>query len=81
VILYFWVLFATLFSRKRLGEDDTPAIPFGRTVEMRSEGVMRVLDNLTAWFALACLLVAVAYGPTLVSMIFDQVPMPGLRLW
>lgn len=81
MILYFWVLFATLFSRKCLEADDTPAIPFGRIVEMRSEGIMRVLDNLTAWFALACLLVAVAYGPTLLTMIFDQVPIPGLRLW
>lgn len=80
VILYFTVLFATLFSRPRL-EDDTPAIPYAHVVEIRSEGVMKVLDNLTAWFALACLLVAVAYGPTILNMIFDQVPIPGLRLW
>ena len=80
VILYFTVLFGTLFSRKRSAAD-TPSIPFSRTVELRSEGIMRVLDNLTAWFALACLLVAVAYGPTLLTMLFDQVPLPGLRLW
>lgn len=81
VLLYFTVLFGTLFSRKRLEQEDTPAIPFGRVVEMRSEGIMRVLDNLSAWFVLASLLVAVAYGPTLVTMLFDQVPIPGLRLW
>ncbi len=32
VILYFWVLFAPLFSRKRLEADDTPTIPFGRVI-------------------------------------------------
>ena len=80
VILYFTVLFGTLFSKKQLAED-TPEIPFSSTIELRSEGIMRVLDNLTAWFALACLLVAVAYGPTLLTMIFDQVLLPGLRLW
>ena len=80
VILYFTVLFGTLFSRKSL-EPDTPAIPFSPVVEMRSEGIMRVLDNLTVWFALASLLVAVAYGPTLLTMFFSQVPLPGLRLW
>ena len=31
-------------------------------------------------FALATLLVVVAYGPTVLSMMFDQVRLPGLRL-
>jgi len=80
VILYFTVLFGTLFARPTL-KDDEPAIPFAHAHEMRSEGIMRLLDNLTAWFALAVLLVVVAYGPTLLEMWFNQVPIPGLRLW
>ncbi|ADI14617.1 cbb3-type cytochrome c oxidase subunit I [Truepera radiovictrix] len=81
VLLYFTVLFGTLFSRRKLPDGEVPAIPFSRTVALRSEGVLRVMDTLRAWFALAVLLVIVAYGPTVISMWLDQLPVPGVRYW
>jgi cytochrome c oxidase subunit 1 len=81
VIFYFTVLFGTLFSGRRLGPDDTPAIPFSSTMEVRSEGVVKLMDNLAAWFALAVFLVVVAYLPTLLNMLLHQVAIPGMRLW
>ncbi len=81
VILYFWVLFATVFGRKKLAERDVPAIPFVESVELRSEGVLRFLDSLWAWFAVAVVLVLVAYLPTLLDMMINNVPVPGLRVW
>lgn len=81
VITYFTVLFGTLFSRKNLEDKDVPEIPFSSVVKLRSEGIMKVLDNLYGWFALAVLLVLVAYLPTLIDLFTHQVLSPGFRLW
>jgi hypothetical protein len=50
-------------------------------MEVRSEGVVKLMDNLAAWFALAVFLVVVAYLPTLLNMLLHQVAIPGMRLW
>ena len=81
VILYFTVLFVTIFRRKILAERDVPPIPFVEAVELRSQGMLRLLDTLWAWFLVAVLLVLIAYGPTLVDMMIDNVPIPGARVW
>lgn len=81
VIVYFTVLFGTIFSSKRLADKDVPEIPFSSTVNLRSEGIMKVLDNIYAWFAVAVLLVIVAYLPTLIDLFTHQVLSPGFRLW
>ncbi len=81
VILYFTVLFGTIFGRARHTDDDRPRIPFVDAVELRSIGVMKLLDSVYGWFALAALLVAVAYLPTLVDMLLNQVPIQGFQLW
>jgi heme/copper-type cytochrome/quinol oxidase subunit 1 len=79
VILYFTVLFGTLLGSRTLPE--APPIPFAEAVEYRSEGIMKVLDSLWAWFALAVLLVLLAYLPTLIDQFLNQVPVPGMRPW
>ena len=81
VVFYFTVLFGTLFGRGRMEEDDTPTIPFAQTVEIHSTGVVRIMDNLVAWFVLAFFLVVVAYLPTLINLFVHQVGIPGFRLW
>ena len=81
VILYFWVLFATVFGKKALDEADVPAIPFVESVSLRSEGVMKLLDSLWAWFAIAVILVLLAYLPSLIDMFINEVPIPGYRVW
>lgn len=81
IVFYFWVLFGTLFSKRTLAEKDVPEIPWSSARNLESVGLMRFMDQLSIWTWLAILLVAVAYLPTLISMMVNQVPIPGLRLW
>ncbi len=81
VILYFTVLFRTVFSKQDLADKDVPVIPFSETGLMRSEGITKLLDTLYIWFIFAVVLVLVAYLPTLISMFSQQVLSPGFRLW
>jgi cytochrome c oxidase subunit I len=81
IIVYFTVLFGTLLSKKKLEDKDVPEIPFSSTVELRSEGIVKVLDNIYAWFIVAVVLVIVAYLPTLIDLFANQVLIPGFRLW
>lgn len=81
VILYFTVLFRTIFAGDRLTDAQRPEIPFVDAIELRSEGVLRVLDMVWGWFLLATMLVAVAYLPTLVDMFLGQVGIAPQRLW
>ena len=81
VILFFTVLFGTIFAGDRLSESERPAIPFVDAVELRSEGVLRMFDMVWGWFLIAALLVAVAYLPTLIDMFINQVGIPPQRLW
>lgn len=81
VIMYFTVIFGTLLRRDTLSEEATPAIPFAQTVKIRSEGITKLLDNIWAWFALAVVIVLLAYAPTLTDMIINQVRVPGLSPW
>ncbi len=81
LILYFTVLFRTVFSRRRLADAEVPEIPFSSTRPMRREGVVAMLDNYKVWFGFAVFLVLVAYGPSLIYMFANQVPVPGYRLW
>jgi cytochrome c oxidase subunit 1 len=81
VIAYFTVLFGTLLSRRRADDAEVPAIPFSSTVEVRSEGITRLMDNLLPWFLIAVFLVIVAYLPTLIYLFMNQVPLPGMRPW
>ncbi|UCH27721.1 MAG: b(o/a)3-type cytochrome-c oxidase subunit 1 [Trueperaceae bacterium] len=81
VVLYFTVLFGTLFAKARLSESEAPAIPFVDAVRIRSEGVLKFMDNLLVWVVLAALLVLVAYLPTLIDQFLNQVPIQGAKLW
>ena len=81
IVLYFTVVFRTVFSSRRLADADVPAIPFASTQPMRREGVIAMLDNFKVWFAFAVFLVLVAYGPSLIYMFANQQPVPGYRLW
>lgn len=81
VVLYFTVLFGTIFAGAKLSESQRPEIPFVETVELRSVGVMRVLDMVWGWFLVAAILVAVAYLPTLIDMLTNQVGIQPYKLW
>ncbi len=81
VIFYFTVLFGTLFSSKRLPDAEVPEIPWATARNLKSAGIMRFMDQLNVWMGLAIFLVLIAYGPTLISMFANQVPIEGFRLW
>jgi len=81
IILFFTVLIGTITSGQKLAENERPAIPFVDAVELRSEGVLKVLDMVWGWFLIAALLVAVAYLPTLIDMFINQVGIQPYRLW
>lgn len=81
VIMYFTVLFGTIFGGGKLAENERPEIPFVDAIELRSVGVLRALDAVWGWFVLAVVLVAVAYLPTLIEMMINQVGIPPQRLW
>lgn len=80
-IMYFTVLYGTLFARRRLAESEVPEIPFSTSEQLRPTGVLNLLDRLGVWFLFAVVLVLLAYLPSLLSMMTNQVPLPGLRLW
>ena len=39
------------------------------------------MDRIGFWFAVAAILVVLAYGPTLVQLFGHLSPVPGWRLW
>lgn len=81
IILYWTVLFATLLAKERVDEGQEPKIPFVTSREMRSEGTLKLLDNLLFWFIMAVIIVLVAYLPSLITMFSNQIPVPGLKPW
>ena len=81
IIFYFTVLFGTLFSKKTLKDADVPAIPWSSARSLKSEGLIKFMDQLNVWMGLAIFLVLIAYGPSLITMLANQVPIPGFRLW
>ncbi len=81
IVLYFTVLFGTVFSSRRLPPAEVPQIPWSSARNLKSEGVMRFMDRHAVWMTLAVFLVVVAYGPSLVGMFMNMQPIPGFRLW
>ncbi|KOX90885.1 cytochrome c oxidase subunit 1 [Thermus aquaticus] len=82
IVLFFYAFFALLFRGERRAEVAAEEVPFA---EVLSDGgdtpAMRLLDRIWFWFALAVLLVVLAYGPTLVQLFGNLNPVPGWRLW
>jgi cytochrome c oxidase subunit 1 len=81
IIFYFTVLFGTLFSKKTLADADVPEIPWSSARNLKSVGLIKFMDQLNVWMGLAIFLVLIAYGPSLITMLANQVPIPGFRLW
>ena len=81
VFCYFSVLIGTLTLRVHYNEESTPGIPASQNLRISNEGTIKFLDAVWFWFAIAVLLVVVAYLPMLISMVSNQVPIPGMRMW
>lgn len=78
----FYVLYATLLSRRRLPADQVPEIPFAEAISgPEGKNGVKVMDRLFFWWGAATLLVLIVYMPTLVQLFIHMVPVPGMRLW
>jgi cytochrome c oxidase subunit 1 len=77
-LLYFLNLALTVTASARIAQ---PAIEFAEAVSGPEEAPA-FLDRWRPWLALAALLIAVAYGPTLVRLAATTpLTTPGLRVW
>ncbi|WP_457627827.1 b(o/a)3-type cytochrome-c oxidase subunit 1 [Oceanithermus sp.] len=85
--MLFYVLFATLLSRRRLTPDQVPEIPFAEAIagpvdkDGNVKSGIQVMDRLFFWWGFAVVLVLIVYMPTLVQLFMHMVPAPGMRLW
>ncbi|WP_456476587.1 b(o/a)3-type cytochrome-c oxidase subunit 1 [Oceanithermus sp.] len=85
--MLFYVLFATLLSRRRLAPEQVPEIPFAEAIagpvdkDGNVKSGVKVMDRLFFWWGFAVVLVLIVYMPTLVQLFMHMVPVPGMRLW
>ncbi len=82
LVLWVGVMLGLLLPRRRepaLLEAPLPLAEAVSNADGRRLG--RALDRLGLWFALAVLLVAIAYGPPLARLMEQLNPVAGLRLW
>ncbi|WP_293170397.1 b(o/a)3-type cytochrome-c oxidase subunit 1 [Oceanithermus sp.] len=85
--MLFYVLFATLLSRRRLAPEQVPEIPFAEAIagpvdkDGNVKSGVKVMDRLFFWWGFAVVLVLIVYMPTLVQLFMHMVPAPGMRLW
>ena len=77
-LLYFVVIVATLLASRR----PAPAPPEFAEALSGPDHSPLVLDRWRPWLALAAVLIAIAYGPTLVRLATTTpLTTPGLRVW
>ena len=80
-ILFFTVLFGTLWSKRRSDGEDTP-IPWSQAISTHENSrLARRLEALPALWVVALVLVLLTYGPVIGPMLAQSNPVPGLRLW
>jgi cytochrome c oxidase subunit I len=63
---------------KRLADADVPQIPWASARSYKSEGIIKFMDQLSVWMGLAIFLVAIAYLPSLITMLAQPAAGPGL---
>ncbi|MEZ4608160.1 MAG: hypothetical protein R2865_15560 [Deinococcales bacterium] len=81
IILYWTVLSATLLARTGRRRRQEPKIPFVTSREMRSEGTLKLLDNLLSglsWRSSSCWSLIC---PHFITMFSNQIPVPKLKPW
>jgi cytochrome c oxidase subunit 1 len=77
-LLYFLNMVLTVTASRRLAQ---PALEFAEAVSGPDQAPA-FLDRWRPWLALAAILIAVAYGPTLVRLaVTTPLTTPGLRVW
>ncbi len=79
IALFFTVILGTIFLGKK--DVDVPEVPFVDNKWASDTGLAAAMDKIWAWFAVAALLVAVVYAPTLYELFSTYVSIPGQTPW
>lgn len=82
LLLFIYYLFSVLLQSRRevaLAEQEVPFTEVLSGPEDRKS--VAAMDRIGFWFAVAVILVLLAYGPTLVQLFSNLNPVPGMRLW
>lgn len=76
-MLYFVIILATVFSRKRAETE----VPFAESAAP-PEDAPRILERWGLWIAIAVVFVLLAYGPPLLGLLGETTPFsPGFKVW
>lgn len=82
LLLFIYGLFSVLLSRERKPELAEAPVPFAEVLSgPEDRRLVQAMDRIGFWFAVAAILVVLAYGPTLVQLFSHLNPVPGWRLW
>ncbi|KGQ21427.1 b(o/a)3-type cytochrome-c oxidase subunit 1 [Thermus filiformis] len=82
LLLFIYGLLSVLLQSRREVALAEAEVPFAEVIsgpeDRRSVAAM---DRIGFWFAVAVILVLLAYGPTLVQLFSNLNPVPGMRVW
>jgi cytochrome c oxidase subunit 1 len=82
LILFIYGLFSVLLGKERKPELAEAPVPFAEVISgPEDRRLVQAMDRIGFWFAVAVVLVLLAYGPTLVQLFSNLNPVPGMRLW
>ncbi len=82
LLLFIYGLFSVLLGRERRPELAEAPVPFAEVLSgPEDRRLVQAMDRIGFWFAVAVVLVVLAYGPTLVQLFSNLNPVPGMRLW
>ncbi|TBH21885.1 cbb3-type cytochrome c oxidase subunit I [Thermus thermamylovorans] len=81
IAFFFYALFALLLQGRREVAVAESEVPFTEVLSNGQGRMVALMDRVWFWFALAVILVALAYLPTLVQLFTNMNPVPGMRVW
>lgn len=81
LIFFFYAFYGLLLQNRREEAVAQGEVPFTEVLSNGEGRLLALLDRIWFWFALAVILVVLAYLPTLVQLVANMNPVPGLRLW
>lgn len=82
LLLFIYGLLSVLLQSRREVALAEAEVPFAEVISgPEDRRSVAALDRIGFWFAVAVILVLLAYGPTLVQLFSNLNPVPGMRVW
>jgi cytochrome c oxidase subunit 1 len=82
LLMFFYVLFKTALQSHRDYSQVMKEVPFTQVMSgHEGSGLAQLCERVWFWFAIAVVLVIMAYGVPLFQMFTNINPVPGMRLW